>query len=138
MLRKSIFLKHLFAITLFICLALKPAYNIGFVSYYKLNINTIVEKYCVNKAKPKLKCNGKCYLKKKLAQASTKSDSSQKIILESFAESFFPVYFQETEYQILSENHKFRDNPNSFIPTQVKELLVQIQTPPPEILEVLA
>lgn len=29
---------------------------------YYANQKAITEKYCINKAKPKLHCNGKCYL----------------------------------------------------------------------------
>jgi hypothetical protein len=35
---------------------------------YYANQKVITEKYCINKAKPKLHCNGKCYLSKKLNQ----------------------------------------------------------------------
>ncbi|WP_152559758.1 hypothetical protein [Hymenobacter sp. IS2118] len=41
---------------------------------YQLNKVRITELYCVNKARPKLHCNGKCYLMQQLRQA----DSSDK------------------------------------------------------------
>lgn len=37
-------------------------------SLYYANQKAITEKYCINKAKLKLHCNGKCYLSKKLNQ----------------------------------------------------------------------
>ena len=35
---------------------------------YYLNKSVITEKLCVNKAKPKMHCNGKCYLAKQLKE----------------------------------------------------------------------
>ncbi len=127
-------MKRFLAIVFFVCLAFKPAYNIGFVSYYKLNINTIVEKYCINKAKPKLKCNGKCYLKKQLQLTQTSdSDTSKKAILKSFAEVFFPVYFQNNIDQFTLFNIEEYNRINSFIPVKANEWLIAIQTPPPRV-----
>jgi len=34
------------------------------------NQNNISSRFCINKAKPKLKCNGKCYLSKQLKQVN--------------------------------------------------------------------
>ena len=36
---------------------------------YELNQARITARYCVNKARPQLKCNGKCHLAKQLRQA---------------------------------------------------------------------
>lgn len=38
------------------------------VSLFYANQKAIAEKYCINKTKPKLHCDGKCYLRKKLNQ----------------------------------------------------------------------
>jgi len=37
---------------------------------YVLNYDYIVKELCENKAKPEMKCNGKCHLMKELAKAS--------------------------------------------------------------------
>lgn len=39
---------------------------------YVLNYDYIVKELCENKAKPEMKCNGKCHLMKELAKASEK------------------------------------------------------------------
>jgi hypothetical protein len=39
---------------------------LGYVAYFELNIDYIIETYCVNKEKPQLQCNGKCHLAKQL------------------------------------------------------------------------
>ncbi|WP_425077021.1 hypothetical protein [Psychroserpens sp. S379A] len=65
--------------------------------YYQLNIDYIIETYCVNKEEPELQCNGKCHLSKQLQVVSTKtSNSSSNTISNVLAESFFPVFFHKT------------------------------------------
>jgi len=127
-------LKRFISIIFFICLAFKPAYNIGFVSYYKLNLNTIIEKYCINKSKPKLKCNGKCYLKKQLQLTqSIKSNTSEEAILKSFVEIFFPVYFESNEHKYNIVLLRLNNKLGAFVYTNYTELLIPIQTPPPQV-----
>jgi hypothetical protein len=41
---------------------------------YNLNHDYIVESFCINKAKPEMKCEGKCHLRKELK----KNDEQQK------------------------------------------------------------
>jgi hypothetical protein len=54
----------------------------GFVTLvnWKINQAEITEKYCENKAKKEMKCNGKCYLAKqlKLQEDNEQSDLSKK------------------------------------------------------------
>jgi hypothetical protein len=44
------------------------------VTYYHLNKSYIIENFCVNKEKTKLKCDGKCYLKKTLKKQQEKEE----------------------------------------------------------------
>jgi len=63
--------------------------------YYELNIDYIIETYCVNKDKPELQCNGKCHLSEQLQLVSPEQKDGQgNIIYNVLSESFFPVYFQ--------------------------------------------
>jgi hypothetical protein len=54
-------------------------YKTGFIVYFATHKAQIVEKYCENKDKPKMKCDGKCHLKKyvksELKQEQQESDS---------------------------------------------------------------
>lgn len=43
---------------------------------YNLNKNYIAKNLCVNKAKPKLHCNGKCQMMKKLAEEEKENSSN--------------------------------------------------------------
>ncbi len=74
--------------------SLRPVYYLGQCTYYELNIDTIIQKYCVNKDKPKLQCNGKCHLAKQLQiTAPTNGQKSTNLLLEAF----FPVFIVNLE-----------------------------------------
>lgn len=95
-------MRILFSILLFASFAIRPAMEISTVLYYQLNIDIIVEKYCVNKERPLLNCNGKCYLmsQMKAKTQSSKENSDTTIITEAF----IPLFFQENTIQIKNTN----------------------------------
>jgi hypothetical protein len=49
-------------------------------TYYKLDPVGFIEKWCVNKDKPELKCNGKCHLKKVSEKKSNDDQAPTKAI----------------------------------------------------------
>lgn len=55
-----------FLTTLIVCQAF---YNAGVLGYWLVNRATIAATLCENRDKPELECDGKCYLKKKMAKA---------------------------------------------------------------------
>lgn len=65
------------AVIIIIVLFLKPIFP---VLDYAVNYDYISKVLCINKAKPELKCNGKCHLMKELAKASEddKTNSTEK------------------------------------------------------------
>jgi hypothetical protein len=97
--KKIIFLLALFML-------LKPAFP---VIDYVVNYDYISKVLCVNKAKPKLQCNGKCHLMKELAKSSESETpiSSDKKMASQQCEVLFleeiksfkiaPIYFFETQ-----------------------------------------
>jgi hypothetical protein len=58
------------------------------VVYFSLNNSEFTEKYCENKEKPILKCNGKCKLAK-LAKETEKSASNKSVSIERDTVLFF-------------------------------------------------
>tara|TARA_B110000211_G_C14081735_1_gene554880 strand:- start:3341 stop:3712 length:372 start_codon:yes stop_codon:yes gene_type:complete len=55
---------------------------------YSINKAEIIEKYCENKDKPILKCEGKCHLKKQLIKAVQTEENKE----ESFSkEATYPI-----------------------------------------------
>ncbi|MEW7291401.1 hypothetical protein [Aquimarina sp. 2304DJ70-9] len=104
--------------------------EISTVLYYQLNIDTIVEKYCVNKERPRLNCNGKCYLmtQMKTANKPSSSEKSETIII---TEAFIPLFFQENTFQLknIITNYNITHNWKSHH-LQVLEISNTIDHPP--------
>ncbi len=46
---------------------------------YEFNKTYIIENYCINKNRPQLHCDGKCYLAQKLQAAREKEENQSKI-----------------------------------------------------------
>lgn len=57
-------------------------FGLGIKSYvvldWKINQDEITEKYCVNKDKPMMNCNGKCYLSKQLENLELKEEEERR------------------------------------------------------------
>lgn len=62
---------------------------------FVLNQDYIIDKFCVNKSKPELKCNGKCHLKDAISKTSEENNEGRTSII---SEIIFPVFY--SEYQI--------------------------------------
>jgi len=124
-------LKVYLSYILFLALALRPVYNMGYLAYFELNIDYIVETYCVNKQKPQLACNGKCHLAKQLVESGT-SNSKEDIVLSLF-EIFVPVYFQE------NQDITFVNFPNTILNSyrnyslDFKPIYLDQVAPPPQV-----
>ena len=55
----------------------------GFLVYFTMNKDAIVKEHCVNKAVTALKCDGKCYLKKRLSTGKNIEQKSQNLQQEN-------------------------------------------------------
>ncbi|MFG6686491.1 hypothetical protein ACGK9U_07920 [Mariniflexile sp. HNIBRBA6329] len=69
----------------------------GQLVYFELNIDSIIEKYCVNKDKPEFQCNGKCHLATQLSETSNKNDEDSNKPLRVISESFLPVFIAASQ-----------------------------------------
>ncbi len=124
-------LHRLFALILLLTFTLRPVYQAGYIVYFQLNIDVIVEKYCVNKAKPELHCNGKCHLAQQLNLSQDTSDkgTTRAVVLDSF----IPLYFQNTHYEIplvWTFNFKTENWKNAF---RYQSRFCDIPYPPPKV-----
>ncbi len=81
------------------------------VAFYQINKKVIAEVLCVNKDKPELNCNGKCYLVKKLKEEESKHESQDPFYLSSGFEILFDV--PESEFIL---NREIEYNSNSITP----------------------
>jgi hypothetical protein len=68
-------MKSLFSIVLILVIGIKTFASFGILLDYLIHSNEITEKYCENKAKPILKCNGKCHLAKTLLKVEPSNDT---------------------------------------------------------------
>lgn len=93
--KKTTVIKILYAILLLATIAVKPLATVGYVAYYELNVDYIIEKYCINKSKPKLKCNGKCHLSKQLSFSTLEKETKKQPANYSVIESLFPLFFSK-------------------------------------------
>lgn len=62
--------QRLVSLCLLLCLSLQFLMQAGVAGYCIVNKEYIARMLCVNRDKPALKCNGQCYLKKKMKQAA--------------------------------------------------------------------
>ena len=49
---------------------------------YQVNLERIVEEFCINKDKPELECNGKCHLAEQLANEEERKGEEEIRVLE--------------------------------------------------------
>lgn len=95
-------MKNLVSYILLFSIIARPAINIGTIAYYQLNLNEIIDKYCVNKDKPALQCDGKCYLSQHLGLTDSASEKGASF---NFNESFVPLFYVENSFSFISNLH---------------------------------
>lgn len=95
-------MKNLVSYILLFSIIARPTINIGTIAYYQLNLNEIIDKYCVNKDKPALQCDGKCYLSQHLGLTDSTSEKGSSI---NFNESFVPLFYVENSFSLVSNLH---------------------------------
>lgn len=108
--------------------------EISTIMYYQLNIDYIVEKYCVNKERPRLNCNGKCYLMSQMkAKTQPSKEKTDTIII---TEAFIPLFFQDQSIQIKSTNSYAveQDKNWTMIPLYLENFPKDIDHPPEDFL----
>ncbi|MCK8522846.1 hypothetical protein M0D21_14810 [Aquimarina sp. D1M17] len=127
-------MRVVFSIVLFLTFAIRPAMEISTIMYYQLNIDYIVEKYCVNKERPSLNCNGKCYLMSQMK--AKKQPSKEKTDTIIITEAFIPLFFQDQSIQIKSTNSYAVEQDKNWttIPLYLENFPKDIDHPPEDFL----
>ncbi|WP_291866419.1 hypothetical protein [Maribacter sp.] len=105
----------LFFVAITLATSLKIA---GTMSYYILNSDNFIERFCINTDKPELKCNGKCELAKMLKKENSTSDypintelikSETVLFICSFVKLKFPTFrANEINEVIYSNKYSYR------------------------------
>lgn len=81
-------MKKAVSILLIMLVIAQCSIKLGIVAYYQINKGFITANFCINKAKPKLQCNGKCYLAKKLKKAQ-ENEEKQASLVNSFEQNIY-------------------------------------------------
>ncbi len=73
-------MKFIYSIILIISICARSFYGVAYLGYYAIDQTNFIEQFCINKDKPKLKCNGKCHLSKQLVGDDKIEKNSENII----------------------------------------------------------
>jgi len=99
---------------------------------FKANQNQIIETHCVNKAKPEMKCEGKCFLSKifKQKQSDENENSDNSIVEEPSRVFLFPPTFDEVK----TNNTLCNNRSNFFFKNLTSQSFYQSVFHPPDFL----
>ena len=122
-------MKHFLSIVLIFVILLQSFSKLVLLSNYLLNNEFITLNYCVNKSKPKLKCNGKCHLTKQLKeqekQESSSKDNSKSVDEAQFCSEYDHTILPRFVYVSISANWTYlngetnNESPSIFHPPTV-------------------
>ena len=90
-------------------------YYLAQVAYYELNIDYIIENYCVNTDKPELQCNGKCHLAKQFQVDATANSSNGDVNTVAVLECFYSIFNN-------AQTHHFHPN-YQIIPSEKSKII---------------
>lgn len=65
--------------------------KLGIVAWYQANKAYVAKELCENKARPQMKCNGKCYLRKQLNKTENHQQNQQSKQSQAEGVEFLPV-----------------------------------------------
>lgn len=82
-------MKPFIYILLFFTILMQPLQSLWVRLAFELNRDYIAKNLCENRFKPELKCGGKCYLMKKLAEKQKQEKEAQKERTEVFSFTLF-------------------------------------------------
>ena len=104
-------MKKTFPILLVFILLNQSFFIGGYVIYWKANQSVIAKTLCENRNKPKLHCDGKCNLRKKLALLEDKGESNNSLpsAISKLKSPDAFVLIEHMYYKIRSLAH---ENPN--------------------------
>lgn len=88
-------MKYILSIFLIFYLAFKPLMPI---LDYAVNYEYISKVLCINKDKPALHCNGKCYVTKELAKSSQEDSSKTKNQTQKIIDFYIPTEISEIQF----------------------------------------
>ena len=132
-------MKTLISILLLLTIAVRSIYSLGYMIYFEWNLEEIVTTYCINKDKPVLKCQGKCYLKKQLTLVNPESEKTVKSSAVAqktgYKIIFTPLYFENTSSFFKLANISIENTDKeirSFLDLPTSLWTLKVPCPPPD------
>jgi hypothetical protein len=104
-------LKQVTTYILALLIFLQPFSKIWIYVSFKINQEYIAKNLCENRAKPVMKCNGKCQLMKKLKQADK---DEQKQAPQTLKDKSEVLYCYQPTNLTIGEKKSFRDKKQNF------------------------
>ncbi|MCG2462557.1 hypothetical protein K8352_17480 [Flavobacteriaceae bacterium F89] len=123
-------MKKISVILILLSFSASPVYQFGYIAYYELNIDYIIQTYCVNQDRPEMHCDGKCYLMDQLTIGSNKKDSAKSIQL---IEVFYPVYFQRYGYNYTFQKPLVKESSKWSVSKNPQSRFLNVPVPPPKV-----
>lgn len=99
-------MKKTVALFFLLVFAVQSLYTAGFTIWFYINRANIAQKQCINKSRPQLHCNGKCFLAKKILEAEKKQENEKSPGLKEWVE-IAPCAVPYFDYRISFINIKF-------------------------------
>jgi hypothetical protein len=93
---------------------------------YEVNKAEIARKYCENKAKPKMHCDGKCHLKKQIEKQESKEKNP---ISGDAKDKFESHFFVEISYSFATQNSQLKTQ-HSYSPNHSHSHSHSVFSPP--------
>jgi hypothetical protein len=110
--------KKIIAIIFLIAFSLQTFYTAGVIVWFFANQKILAQKHCVNKKRPVLQCNGKCFLSKKIKEAEQKENKKEFLqvkwvepvpcTITEISYQFNPAFDCCPAYRYDQENYYFR------------------------------
>ena len=114
-------IKKILSLVLLAAILFQTVSKLGYIVNYVVNKNYIAKNLCENRAKPKMKCNGKCHLKKQLIRAEKNESQGKSDSKEKWEDLYFtpekPLLFEVTKF-----NTAFFSYRNSFSNPQFPDI----------------
>lgn len=80
--------KRLFAYILLFLFSVQILSSAGYLIWFKLNQQEITDLFCINKSKPELQCQGKCFMMKGLHHQEQQRQSDKSVYKLQLEETF--------------------------------------------------
>ncbi|HNR15733.1 MAG TPA: hypothetical protein PKG90_03605 [Chitinophagaceae bacterium] len=121
--------KKIVAIIFVIIFSLQLFYTTGFTIWFFVNRTTIAREHCINKDRPELKCDGKCFLNKKIKETEQHQNEEAPLQIKQLVEGS-PCTISTISCTIASPEVNLIHNPISVSNNYSFDHIISVFRPP--------